>query len=1259
MNPLTRIPWIHYALFLLVPSLALFALAYASNDCFQYRSLPGIIDIAVSPSDGDPSFSEGDIITELDRHIGINHYQCVDDLLVVSVGHHIEIHRIGLGGKFERLSSLFIRMSNYDIEGDYLYGMSSTSIIVCDISDPYHPVVLASTPYTGIATNDIMALHGILYCAVGNGLTIIDATDPYRPSEISHTYQASYSTHIDIVQTTAFVSCQGVGLRLYDVSDPAYPISNGYIPTRGTTIRTHRINDLLYVLNQSTTMEFIDVSDVLNPVHHDGPTLLSPITSVVDHHGMIIATDSDGAIIELAMNGIYPIGIARTTMNHGGMADLATSAHLLASTPVGIATIALRDWSRLTTPDVFDTNQYMNKLTVSDRHAVYVYSHDHIQVIRINNYGQMSYAGSLEMDSPVQSLAFVRDDILLVGCMNALVSVSISPYLTVVQRIDTEGSVYSITSDGSIAHYRLGTQIITAAVSQDGILTELNRWDASVYGQVEASNGFMCIFSDHILKTIDISDPAGPALIGEVAVPSEINGLILIHDEYLYMLDRYGSELLTYQLDRTAPPTLIHNTHLRQSISPAFFAISGSYMYISSHFGGIDVYDILDFGRLMHIANLGLNYIPQTLGVTSSRIITYKYPELHSYPQQCEVDPLECEWDTTPFFPRSSRATAWSRVMNDDGSRSVLIASSPAVLRTSSAQGHFYDDPYLLPEDARSGSWGDPDNDGDEDLALIRAEHRWSLLVKDDETFTTMLMNEVLPTSSPTTPTWVDYDLDGYVDLYCVDPSGPNILLHNTGDLQFERIMSTPANDLGEGRSVAIADFDDDGDQDIYVVNRGPNVLLRNDVGSFVDVTTPVLGDAGEGKAACWGDADNDGDLDLYLVNQRGRNRYYRNTAGVLTDATTDLLGDSGDGRDATWVDIDNDGDLDLVIANTGSDPVILLNFGNGSFYESECRYFYHTLRPSSLAPIDIDLDGDLDMVLSSPYVESAIIKNNDWHKHHWSRINLVGTDSNRDAMGARVRLFSGGVWRIREMSDGSGHLSHAPHELHFGLGYASWIDTLVVQWPSGREDSHLGLPTDMPLTILEGQATPIIATDHSATFHDGVIEIRWSLARSAPGTSFMIERYDNDSGWFIPISTDAEYDGQAWCWVDSTIDQGATYRYRVSLSTPGGESDLFTSETVRIPTVSTSLISCVPNPFNPSTTIRYNIGIPDRVRIAVYALDGSMVAELLNEDRPAGVHEIVWKGCDRLGRNVASGNYLVRISTQENSDTERVTLLQ
>ncbi len=357
-------------------------------------------------------------------------------------------------------------------------------------------------------------------------------------------------------------------------------------------------------------------------------------------------------------------------------------------------------------------------------------------------------------------------------------------------------------------------------------------------------------------------------------------------------------------------------------------------------------------------------------------------------------------------------------------------------------------------QDVLSASWSDYDADGDLDLYLGTTKmhgHRWGqpnmLYRNDNGVFTRISENAIVAdTGYSYGVAWSDYDGDGDQDLFTTnfcDEDNPdgfdyigqgNRLYRNNGDGTF---VSTGEGDIvsaiGGSFGGSWGDYDNDGDQDLYVTNAGvgdtANFLYRNDGG---DNFTGIEGGeevniAGNSRSGSWGDFDNDGYLDIVVTTFGGslpNYLFHNNGDGTFTRVFESLF-DNGAVMSvgSAWGDYDKDGDLDLVIANYGSDNELFENTGNGN---------------------------------------------------NWISVQCVGVISNKSAIGTKVRVKSviGGlpVRQLREISAQTGFNSQSSLRAHCGLGDAASIDSILVEWPSGYTDTLLGVEPNQLLVVFEGQ---------------------------------------------------------------------------------------------------------------------------------------------------------------------------------------------
>ncbi len=333
-------------------------------------------------------------------------------------------------------------------------------------------------------------------------------------------------------------------------------------------------------------------------------------------------------------------------------------------------------------------------------------------------------------------------------------------------------------------------------------------------------------------------------------------------------------------------------------------------------------------------------------------------------------------------------------------------------------------------------------------------------------------------------------------------PGAKNILYHNRGDGTFEDVTTKAHIDQTNGHyslSVSTLDYDDDGWTDIYVACDSTASILyhNNHDGTFTDkaVTAGAAfnedGRAQAGMGSTVADYDGDGKPDIFKTNfsDDTATLYRNNGDGTFTDATTAAglgLHTKYLGWGTMFFDFDNDSWPDLILANghvypevdkyhLGSDykePRILYhNNGNGTFSEVSSPGTGITTSISSrgLAVGDLWNDGRMSIVVSNMNARPSLLVNQVRNSNHWIGFKAVGTVSNRDAIGARISVRTGKRVLVDEVRSGSSYVSNSDMRVHLGLGQVPKVDSVQVRWPNGRIEIFENLSVDAIHNLKEG----------------------------------------------------------------------------------------------------------------------------------------------------------------------------------------------
>ncbi|MEM6633241.1 MAG: discoidin domain-containing protein [Bacteroidota bacterium] len=355
---------------------------------------------------------------------------------------------------------------------------------------------------------------------------------------------------------------------------------------------------------------------------------------------------------------------------------------------------------------------------------------------------------------------------------------------------------------------------------------------------------------------------------------------------------------------------------------------------------------------------------------------------------------------------------------------------------------------------------------------------------------------------------FVDINNDGSVDIFACSDESDSRKYRNNGNGNFtldNSLINTesPGSDHSGNYSSIWTDYDNDGDLDMYLskcrqgINssadlRRINKLLQNDGNNvFTDVAaTAGLRIGAQTWTSDFADIDNDGDMDAFVSNHGDDCKLYRNNGnGTFTDVTSGsgflptLQGSSSlEGIQAIFRDFDNDGYVDLLFA--GTDHYLFYNDGDGTFTLASNPFNSFTIH--SFAVGDLNHDGFLDIYAGHGRGFNSLgndpdeIFMNNGNSNHFIAVQLEGTQSNINAIGARVEVY--GPWgkQIREVRSGEGYGIMNTFTQHIGLGSNMQIDKVVVKWPSGLVDEVLNPAADQFLSITE---SGVVNTAPVATF--------------------------------------------------------------------------------------------------------------------------------------------------------------------------------
>ena len=433
--------------------------------------------------------------------------------------------------------------------------------------------------------------------------------------------------------------------------------------------------------------------------------------------------------------------------------------------------------------------------------------------------------------------------------------------------------------------------------------------------------------------------------------------------------------------------------------------------------------------------------------------------------------------------------------------------------------------------------WADYDNDGNLDLYVLSSSSQGlaseSELFRNngDGTFTKMSARSagaIVTAADSYGPAWADYDRDGFLDVL-VARIGTDFLFHNNGDGTFSNVVTNIGIALKNqaGYRAMWGDYDNDLWPDLSLeVNSatatpGKSLVYHNlGGGTFTNQVPGIDTQYGTWADGVWVDHANHGYLDFFALSGPVNLLYQNNRDGTFTKTTNNTVGNPDV---CAWGDYDNDGFLDLyVIAPTG--PHLYHNNGDGTLTEILSGAIVEDqIKVEAVACTWVDYDNDGFLDLFVPYnggggnmINTNRLYHNNGNNNGWLKVKLVGTASNRSAIGAKVRVQAivrgQPVAQMREINSGDG-FSGNPLEAHFGLGDATNVDWVRIEWPSGIVQTLTNVAPRQFLTVVEHQKAPVPSQPAvtSVTSSNGVVNL---TGTGIPGLIYLLEGSTNLVDW-------------------------------------------------------------------------------------------------------------------------------------------------
>ena len=535
-----------------------------------------------------------------------------------------------------------------------------------------------------------------------------------------------------------------------------------------------------------------------------------------------------------------------------------------------------------------------------------------------------------------------------------------------------------------------------------------------------------------------------------------------------------------------------------------------------------------------------------------------------------------------------------------------------------------------------AAAWGDYDNDGDEDLLLVNSSQDLPDAVLRNDGGNSFATTNVMPLTalgSGTAATWADFDNDGDLDVFVANEERNRLWRMENG--QLAEVTGGPLDVVATTTAAEWVDVDHDGWLELSIANRGrPNQLIHTRYG-FFDIMPNSLAFAGLSVGMGWCDFDRDSAPDLLLVTEGSTQHLFRQGAPLHFTDTPLMTPDAG--RGCSWADFDNDGDFDVFITLWNQPDVLLENRGEAGFVALSGTGLESAGPSQGAAWGDFDNDGYLDLYVAENGTGNGLY-HNDGGSGTFTPLAIPGWAGVEHSIAATwCDTDNDGDLDLFVGNDGeTNHLYRNDRPVG-----DNWLQVKVSGHPGGLQSNRAAIGAIIQIEAGGQTMWRQVATSSGYASQAPLVQ-HFGL-----GTATVADR--------VTVYWPYAYFGGLHH-ASVVEDVAANQKIEIVEDVIGVSG----APEAEVPVSRPMLRGCVPNPFNPQTVISFALPGRQAVELAIFDLAGRQVRTIVaGEVLEAGEHKRSWDGRDDGGRSVAAGVYLVRVRSGSVAESQRVTLVK